>query len=90
MISYEIWSKIRDCRDRQHMSLAQIAEELHLHPRTVSSWADLLHYEPRKSVERTSLLDPFKGQVTRLPDTHRTTGLPAAAGKRLCGRLHDG
>jgi transposase len=70
MISYEIWSKIRDCRDRQHMSLAQVAKELHLHPRTVSTWADLLHYEPRKSVERTSLLDPFKGQVTRLLDTH--------------------
>lgn len=70
MISYEIWCQIRDCRDRQGLTLAQTATALHLHHRTVATWARLLHYELRKSVARTSLLDPFKGQVTRLLDTH--------------------
>lgn len=70
MISYETWCKIRDCRDRQHMKLGQIAKALHLHPRTVASWARMLHFEARKKVVRNSLLDPFKGQVTRLLDSH--------------------
>ncbi len=73
MISYEIWCKIRDCLDRQHMSLTQTAIALHLHHRTVASWAGLLHYEARESVPRTSILDPYKGQVTRLIDTHPFT-----------------
>ena len=70
MMSYEIWCQIRDCRDRQHMTLGQIATKLHLHHRTVATWAGMLHYEARKKVARSSLLDPFKGQVTRLLDTH--------------------
>ena len=76
MISYEIWCQIRDYRDRQNMSLSQIAKALNLHSRTVATWADLLHYEARKSVPRTSVLDPFKGQVTRLLDTHPFTAQP--------------
>lgn len=70
MISYETWCQLRDYRDRQHMTLTQIAKALHLHHRTVASWADLLHYAPRQPVLRTSVLDPFKGQVTRLLDSH--------------------
>jgi transposase len=70
MISYETWCQIRDYRDRQHMTLAQIAKALHLAHRTVATWAHMLHYEARKKAVRTSLLDPFKGQVTRLIDTH--------------------
>jgi len=70
MISYEIWCQIRDCRDRQHMTLRQIATALHLHHRTVATWASMLRYEARKTVLRPSLLDPFKGQVTRLLDAH--------------------
>ncbi len=70
MISYETWCRIRDCRDRQGMTLSQIATKLQLHPRTVAAWAGLLHYEARKNVKRASVLDPFKGQVTRLQGTH--------------------
>jgi len=70
MISYQTWRQIRDYRDRQGLTLNQIAKALHLHYRTVATWAGLLHYEARKRVARTSVLDPFKGQVTRLLDTH--------------------
>ena len=52
MISYETWCQIRDYRDRQGMTLSQIAKALQLHERTVSTWAALSHYESRKSVAR--------------------------------------
>jgi len=73
MIAYETWCQIRDYRDREGMTLSQIAQALHLHHRTVATWAALTHYEARKNVPRSSLLDPFKGQVTRLLDTHPFT-----------------
>lgn len=73
MISYETWCKILDYRDRQGMTLSQIAQALHLHYRTVATWAALTHYEARNGGARSSLLDPFKGQVTRLLDTHPFT-----------------
>ncbi|MFC3106680.1 hypothetical protein ACFQAT_27230 [Undibacterium arcticum] len=80
MISYELWCQIRDCRDRQHMTLGQIATALHLHHQTVATWASVLHYEARKKVVRSSLLDPFKGQVTRLLDTHRSVPSKSSSG----------
>lgn len=70
MISYELWCQIRDYRDRQHMTLGQIAKAMHLHHRTVATWAGMAHYEARKNVSRASVLDPFKGQVVRLLDAH--------------------
>ena len=70
MISYELWCQIRDYRDRQHMTLGQIAKAMHLHHRTVATWAAMSHYETRKNVARASVLDPFKGQVVRLLDAH--------------------
>ncbi|MFZ4539698.1 hypothetical protein [Propionivibrio sp.] len=87
MISYETWCQIRDCRVRQHMTLAKIAERLHLHFRTVATWAVLSRYEARKSVKRTSKLDPFKGLMGRLIDTHQHDTHPFTAMKifqRLC------
>ena len=70
MISYEVWCQIRDCLDGQKMTLAQTAASLKLHRRTVATWAAMLHFEARKPVPRRSLLDPFKGQITRLVDSH--------------------
>lgn len=70
MISYETWCQIRHYRDHDGLTLSQIATALDLHPRTVASWAAMAHYEARKKVQRSSLLDPFKGQITRLLDTH--------------------
>lgn len=55
------------------MSLAQIAKALHLHHRTVSTWAALAHYRARQSSVRAHQLDPFKGLVTRWLDTHPFT-----------------
>ena len=70
MIDYETFCKIRDCRERQRLTVAQTARALHLHPRTVAKWSARSHFEPRRRVSRGSLLDPFKPRVTRLLDTY--------------------
>ena len=70
MIDYETFCKIRDCRERQHLTVAQTARALHLHPRTVAKWSARSHFEPRRRVSRGSLLDPFKPRITRLLDTY--------------------
>ena len=70
MIDYETFCKIRDCLDRQALTIAQAARTLGLDPRTVAKWAARSRFEPRRSRPRSSLLDPFKGRITRLLDTH--------------------
>ena len=70
MIDYETFCKIRDCRERQRLTVAQTARALHLHPRTVAKWSARSHFEPRRRVSRGSLLDPFKPRITRLLDTY--------------------
>ena len=70
MIDYETFCKIRDCRERQRLTVAQTARALHLHPRTVTKWSARSHFEPRRRVSRGSLLDPFKPRITRLLDTY--------------------
>jgi transposase len=70
VIDYETFCKIRDCRERQRLTVAQTARALHLHPRTVAKWSARSHFEPRRPVSRGSVLDPFKPRVTRLLDTY--------------------
>jgi transposase len=84
MISYEAWCQLRHYRDQQHMSLTQIAKLMHLHHRTVASWAPLLHYEQRQPVARASVLDPFKGEINRLLDSHRLSA------RQIEQRLREG
>jgi transposase len=70
MIDYETYCKIRDHHDRQGLSIAQTARALGLHPQTVIKWVSVGQYRPRRSAPRASRLDPFKGQVVRLLETH--------------------
>ena len=70
MIDYETFCKIHDCRERQRLTVAQTARALHLHPKTIAKWSARSHFEPRRSVSRGSVLDPFKPRVTRLLDTY--------------------
>jgi len=70
VIDYETFCKIRDCRERQRLTVAQTARALHLHPRTVAKWSARSHFERRRPVSRGSLLDPFKPRITRLLDTY--------------------
>jgi len=40
MIDYQTFQQIRQLRDQEHLSAAQIAETLHLDERTVGKWIE--------------------------------------------------
>jgi transposase len=70
MINYETYCKIKDCHERQQLTLAQTARALGLHADTVATWARRAQYQARHSVPRSSRLDPFKARVVSLLETH--------------------
>ena len=55
MIDYETYCKIKDCHERQRLTLAQTARALGLHADTVAKWAHRTQYRARHSV-------PFSAQ----------------------------
>jgi len=73
MINYEQYCKIHDYYRNQHLTVAQIARELHLHPCTVAKWVARDKFHPRKAPPRPSMLDPFKGQIVAFLQTHPYT-----------------
>jgi len=74
VIDYETYARIRDCRDRQGLTITQIASTLGLHRETVAKWLARPRFERPRPPKRSSLLDPFKGRITRLLDTHPYSG----------------
>jgi transposase len=70
VITYEMFCKIHDCRERQGLTVAQTARALHLHPRTVAKWTARSQFEQRRPQARSSMLDTFKPSITRLLDTY--------------------
>ena len=68
--AYVTFARIRDCRDRQGLTITQIARTLGLHRQTVAKWLARSRFERPCPPPRNSLLDPFKGRITRLLDTH--------------------
>jgi transposase len=70
VIDYETYARIRDCRDRQGLTITQIARTLGLHRETVAKWLARPRFEQPRPAKRSSLLDPFKGRITRLLDSH--------------------
>ena len=73
MINYEQYCKIQDYHRNQHLTVAQIARELHLHPCTVAKWAARDKFHQRKASPRASMLAPFKGQIVAFLQTHPYT-----------------
>jgi transposase len=70
MIDYETYCKIKNCHERQHLSIAQTARALGLHPETVAKWVKCPQYRPRQPVSRSSRLDPFKARIVSLLERH--------------------
>ncbi|MBD3337063.1 MAG: IS21 family transposase [Candidatus Eisenbacteria bacterium] len=70
MIDYDAYRRIHYLHDSEGLTVAQIAGTLSLDPRTVSYWIDQPKFHPRKTAPRPSKLDPFKGYVRRLLETH--------------------
>ena len=84
MIDYERYCKIKDCHERQGLTVAQTARALGLHEQTVAKWGACAQFHPRQSAPRSSRLDPFKDQVIRLLETH-----PYSA-QQIYQRLREG
>ena len=66
MIDYHLFSQIKDMQNRQNLTAAQIADELHLDPRTVGKYMQQEKYIARQEPERGSKLDPYKKEIMGL------------------------
>jgi len=73
MIDYETFVKIKVLKDQHALKCSQIARELNLDCRTVEKWFDQKQYQQRKSPQRGSKLDPFKGQIVRMLESYPYT-----------------
>jgi transposase len=73
VIDYERYCQIQDCHQNRHLSVMQIARELHMDYRTVARWLAADKFRPRQVVRRASKLDPFKGQIVRWLASHPYT-----------------
>jgi transposase len=70
MIDYQTFHQIRQLRDQEQLSAAQIASALQLDERTVGKWIECKTYQPRVQAKRASKLDPHKGTIVRLLASH--------------------
>jgi transposase len=70
MIDYQTFHQIRQLRDQEQLSVAQIASALQLDERTVGKWIECQTYQPRAQAKRSSKLDPHKGTIVRLLASH--------------------
>lgn len=66
MIDYETFQKIHQCCGRDGLSIAQTAALLGLDERTVAKWSVTRQFCQRQTARRTSKLDPYRAEVTRL------------------------
>lgn len=73
MIDYEQYCRIKDYHEHRHLTVAQIARELHLDERTVARWVAAEKFRPRKVSPRPSKLDPYKKQIVRWLESHPYT-----------------
>ena len=70
MIDYTTFCRLRELADQKHLTLAQIADELSMDPRTVALWVARRTHQARHSAKRPSKLDGFKGQIVGLLERH--------------------
>ncbi len=76
MIDYHTFQQIRHLRDRERLTIAQIAASLGVHWQTVSKWEKRPRYERQKPAlasRRASKLDAFKPTIVRLLHSHAFT-----------------
>lgn len=70
MIDYETFLKIRQYCDRDGLSIAQTAALLDLDERTVAKWSAIRQFKRRQTTRRSSKLDPYRAEITRLLHQH--------------------
>jgi transposase len=70
VIDYETFSRIKHLHELKGLTATQIARELGLDDRTVRLRINAKQYLPRKSVPRSSKLDPFKDTVVHMVESY--------------------
>lgn len=70
MIDFEVWCRMKQMAERDHLNVSQIARCFGLAPRTVRRWLKEDTFRPRRQYARVSALDPFKGQILALLKEH--------------------
>lgn len=75
MIDYPTYLEIKHLHQNEHLKASQIADELGLNMRTVEKWLNEEKYRQRKPVQRSSKLDPFKGDILRMLESHRYSAI---------------
>lgn len=73
MIDYPTYCRIHSLHNQDGLNCNQIAMDMGLHPVTISHWLKQPSYTGRKSKKRTSRLDPYKGTIIRLLNSHHYT-----------------
>jgi transposase len=73
VIDYQLYCQIKDRHDKDRLTIAQIARDLHLSARTVGRWLAADKFRQRQTPPRPSKLDAYKGQVVRWLQTHPYT-----------------
>ena len=73
MIDYEQYCQIKNYHDHHHLTVTQIARELHLDQRTVARWLAAGKFQPRRVAVRPSKLDSYKKQIVRWLESHPYT-----------------
>ena len=69
MINYPTFCQLQMLLDEKHLTVAQVAVELQLDPKTVELGGPS-RYRPRQRTKRPSKLDSFKGQIVALLERH--------------------
>lgn len=88
MIDYEQFCQIKHLHEEKGLKASQIADRLHIDPRTAARWLAEKQFKPRQTSARPSKLDPFKNDIIRLLDFHPYTA--AQILHRLRERGYDG
>ena len=70
MIDYQTYCQIHWLHEQKNLKASQIAEELQLDPKTVEKWMDQPNFDRRKSPQRSSKLDAFKGPIVAMLQRH--------------------
>jgi transposase len=70
MIDYELFCKIKHLHEHEKLTVAQMAAELALDPRTVRNWLAQERFCQRNSRPRASKLDAFKADIARMLEVY--------------------
>ena len=73
MIDYETFARIKHLHEQKGLTATQIAREMGHDERTVRRCLAAKQFQPRKSVKRSSILDPFRNTVIRMIESYPYT-----------------